>query len=378
MMRCVILDFLSDPMGGLLTSARAALNRWRRFDPDSRIVVLELNGSVSSGVESPEAFEWVNVHRPGGLSGWRRMLWQNRYLPGLMRDYEASVYVTLSHYLPWTLPDGIATVVGVSNLAPFSDEAYRAEIHWAKKLRLRLLRKSIVAATKRAGQVIALSETCREVLVARGVAIEKISVIPNGVAVHSVVENGGASPWEREAFILCVSHFYRYKNYECLVRGYALLPEEQKRRYRLILVGKPYDPSYFEEIRHLVDRLNLAERVRLVDGLYGDKLAACYRGCALFVFPSLVENSPITLLEAMAHGAPVVASDVSAMREFGGEAVAYFDPRNEEALANVMGHLLEDATALEKLQQLGMLRAQEYTWDGFTEKLVQLCQRAAV
>ncbi len=378
MAKPIIFDFLSDPMGGLLTSARAFLNRVRHFDPDTRIVVLELNGSISSAVENADEFEWVNIQKPGGLLGWRRMLWQNVNLPSLVRDYETKAYVSLSHYLPWTIPGSVKTIVGVSNLAPFSKDAYESEIKLAKKLRLLMLRRSIISAAKRADRVIALSDTCRRELASRGVAMEKISVIPNGVALPVAIAGmnkvGHAVDGE---FILCVSHFYRYKNYERLVRGYALLPESLRRRYRLVLVGAPYDPAYFESIKKLVDHLKLTERVRLIGGLYGAELAAYYRSCSVFMFPSLVENSPITLLEAMAHGAPVAAADVPAMREFGGAAVMYFDPHSEKSMAQAMERLLTDVAARERLRTLGPQRAQQYTWDGFTEKLVALYQKVS-
>ena len=379
MAKIIIFDFLSDPMGGLLTSARAFLRRVRRFDSDTRIVVLELNGSISSSIENSAEFEWVNIQKPGGWSGWRRMLWQNMNLPSLIRQYEAGVYVSLSHYLPWTIPGHVKTIVGVSNLAPFSQDAYRAEIKLSKKLRLLMLRRGIVSAARRADRVIALSETCLGELTCRDVPLEKISVVPNGVdfPVSQAGEGEAICAMEGE-FILCVSHFYRYKNHERLVRGYALLPESLRQRYRLLLVGRPYDAVYFESIKQLVAHLNLTERVSLIAGLYGAELSTHYRRCAMFVFPTLIENSPITLLEAMAHGAPVAAADIPAMREFGGNAVMYFDPHSEMAMAKAMEAMLVDAAARDRLRALGSQRAQQYTWDGFTEKLVLLYRKVSV
>ena len=102
----IVLDFLSDPMGGLLTSARAFLNRVRRFDTESRLVVLEVNAAVSGSVADPAAFDWINVERPGGLRGLRRVAWQNLELPAIARRYQADTYISLSHYLPMTLPAG--------------------------------------------------------------------------------------------------------------------------------------------------------------------------------------------------------------------------------------------------------------------------------
>ena len=379
MAKTIIFDFLSDPIGGLLTSARAFLSRVRRFDPSTRIVVLELNGSISTNIKNADEFEWINIQRPRGLPSWRRILWQNVNLPSLMRKYEAGVYVSLSHYLPWTIPGNIKTIVGVSNLAPFSKDAYKAEIKLTKKLRLLMLRGGIISAAKRADRVIALSETCLGELTSRGVPVGKISVVPNGVdfPMSDVGKDELGCAVEGE-FILCVSHFYRYKNYERLVRGYALLPECLRQRYRLLLVGRPYDTAYFKSIQRLVAHLKLTERINLIGGLYGAELSIHYRRCALFMFPTLVENSPITLLEAMAHGAPVAATDIPAMREFGGNAVVYFNPHSEQSMAQVMETLLVGVEESARLRTLGPQRAQQYTWDGFTEKLVELYQKVSV
>ena len=379
MAKTIIFDFLSDPMGGLLMSARAFLSRVRRFDPNTRIVVLELNGSISAHIENADEFEWINVQRPLGLPGWRRMLWQNVNLPSLMRKYEAEVYVSLSHYLPWTIPGDVKTIVGVSNLAPFSKDAYKAEIKLTKKLRLLMLRRGIISAAKRADRVIALSETCLGELTSRGVPVGKISVVPNGVDLPmSDAGKGEAGCAVEGEFILCVSHFYRYKNYKRLVRGYALLPECLQQRYRLLLVGRPYDTAYFESIQKLVAHLKLTERVSLIGGLYGSELSTHYRKCALFMFPTLIENSPITLLEAMAHGAPIATADIPAMFEFGGDAVKYFDRHSEQSMAQAMETLLVDGAASTRLRVLGPQRAQQYTWDGFTEKLTGLYQELSV
>ena len=93
------------------------------------------------------------------------------------------------------------------------------------------------------------------------------------------------NPFGDAQFILCVSHFYRYKNFERLVRAYALLPADVRARYELILVGAPYDPAYVTSIQGLVAALGLEGRVRVIPGAYGEELAALYQNCSVFVFP---------------------------------------------------------------------------------------------
>jgi glycosyltransferase involved in cell wall biosynthesis len=374
----IILDFLSDPMGGLLASARAFLNHVRSHDQESRFVVLEANGAVSAAVDDRSSFDWVDVCRPQGLRGWRRILWQNTELPDVARRSGAQLYISMSHYLPRMLPPNLGSVIGVSNLAPFSVDAYEAEVAWRAKLRLRVLRRTILSACRGADRVVALSEACRAELTARGIPAGKIAVIPNGVSPAEAPERrlSGtvlASCGVRDGgFFLCVSHFYRYKNFERLVRAYAMLVRDTPQAPLLLLVGAPYDPAYCEGIRALVARLGLEERVRIIPGVYGGALLELYRSCAAFVFPSLIENSPITLLEAMREGAAVAASDIPAMREMGGDAALYFDPRSEQAIAGALLRILQHVPQNAALRERGRQRVKAYTWDGYTGRLVRL------
>jgi len=372
----VILDFLSDSMGGLLTSARAFLNRVRAIDADTRLVVLEEGDTVSRGVTHAEDFEWVRVQPFSRPRAIRRMAWQNLMLPAVIARQRADIYLSLSHFLPHTLPHSVSSIVGISNLAPFSPDALVAEVRYLPRLRLRLLRQTILSAARRADRVVALSEAGKQLLANERIATNKIRVIPNGVAPAIENPSADAAVLNRLAvqaeFILCVSHFYRYKNFARLVHAYALLPDALRARHLLVLVGAPYDPAYFLEIETLVKRLGLSRQVRLVPGVYGEDLHVLYRQSALFVFPSLIENSPITLLEALMHGAVVAAADIPAMREFAGDAAVYFDPHSAQGMANTMMALLDDPSKRAQLRALGPRQASRYTWDDFTAALVDV------
>ncbi len=177
----VLFDFLADPLGGSLTSGRAFLNRVRAFDPVTRLVVLEEGDAVSRGVARPADFEWVRIESFGRPRAIRRTVWQNLMLPAIAVRYGVRVYFSLSHYLPATLPRSVRTVVGVSNLAPFSGDALAVERGIAPRLRLRALRHTVISAARRADRVVALSKAGREALVERGIEAGKICVVPNGV-----------------------------------------------------------------------------------------------------------------------------------------------------------------------------------------------------
>ena len=130
------------------------------------------------------------------------------------------------------------------------------------------------------------------------------------------------------------------------------------------------------EVETLIDLLGVRGRVVIVPGLPSRDLVVFYRTASLFVFPSLVENSPNILLEAMASGAPVLASQIEPIPEFGQEAVRYVDPLDIESMTKKIAVLLTDPEARESLGQQARVQARRFTWDDFTAKVVSLYGRA--
>ena len=371
----ICLNLLAGTAGGQLTRARAFLERFDWHAKGCDLLVLKEEQVLPEYI-SRCGLEVINVAVGlGRLKALRRMAWENLNLHTMLGNKRVDVYLTFSHYLPSIFPKEIPAVVGVSNLAPFSMLA-RKEERWAVRAKMAVLRRSILASARRASSVIALSEACRHELEHRGVAEGAIETIPNGVddfwrqrkgirdAAHSI-------PWDR--FFLYVSHFHRYKNHRRLLNAYAQLPETMRRETPLVLVGRPYDGRYYREILTQREQLGLNEQVVINPGEDAQRLRTLYQRATLFVFPSMVENCPNILLEAMAAGAPVLASNQRPMPEFGGDAVVYFDPLDAQSLASKMEMLVGSPERLVHMSHRSAALARQYSWDDFVSRVFRLC-----
>lgn len=91
-------------------------------------------------------------------------------------------------------------------------------------------------------------------------------------------------------------------------------------------------------------------------------LAALYRACAVFVYPSRYEGFGLPVLEAMSYGAPVVASRAPAIPEAGGDAAAYVPPDDALALAGQIRRVLCEPGVAADLRRRGLARAQAMPW----------------
>ena len=97
----------------------------------------------------------------------------------------------------------------------------------------------------------------------------------------------------------------------------------------------------------------------------------------MFCYPSLGEGFGLPVLEAMAAGAAVLTSNLSSLPEVGGDAVEYADPRDTASIASGLRRLLSDDARREELQTRALARAQQFSWERFTEIVLTTLERAA-
>ena len=99
-------------------------------------------------------------------------------------------------------------------------------------------------------------------------------------------------------------------------------------------------------------------------------LAALYRNATCLAFPSFYEGFGLPVLEAMAHGCPVVAADTGALPEVAGDAALYCDPEQPTTLAAAIRHLSEDEGLRQQLSFQGQERARQFSWEDTAHRLL--------
>jgi glycosyltransferase involved in cell wall biosynthesis len=200
-------------------------------------------------------------------------------------------------------------------------------------------------AAKAAAAVIVTSEFVRE----RAIDLleldsTRVHVVPHAID-HSVFRLGDEEP---EPIVLYPARPWPHKNHTRLFEAFASL-RETRPQLRLVLTGGG------------LERLEpLPEGVENLGSVPAEHLASLYRRAACLVYPSLYEGFGLPVLEAMACGCPVAASNAGAIPEVAGDAAVLFDPLDVDAIAAAM---LEVDGHREELRERGLARAARYTWD---------------
>jgi glycosyltransferase involved in cell wall biosynthesis len=166
------------------------------------------------------------------------------------------------------------------------------------------------------------------------------------------------------------------KNLDALVRAFATIEPGT----RLVIAGGPvrWDPEAVERLDAVIAELPSAARARIVrTGYVSDReKVALMTGATMLAYPSLYEGFGFPVLEGFAAGLPVLTSDVSSLPEVTGDAAVAVDPRDEEAIAEGLTQLFDDADLRAMLSAAGLTRATRFTWEA-TARSTAAALRAA-
>ncbi len=235
-------------------------------------------------------------------------------------------------------------------------------------------RLTIRLAVNRARKIIAVSEyTKRDVMRSLGVPEEKISVTyeaSDGVEAGQLMMPGTLDPHAKnikKPYFLYVGNAYPHKNLERLLAVFKRL-RTRGLESQLVLVGKI--DYFYERLKKEAAHLGLLEEGEVVFYGYATEaeLAELYRRARVYVFPSLLEGFGLPPLEAMRYGTPVAAADSSCLPEVLGDAATYFNPEDEEAMADAMTRIFSDDALRATLAERGLKRVERYTWKDCAER----------
>jgi glycosyltransferase involved in cell wall biosynthesis len=288
--------------------------------------------------------------------------------PRIARQWEADLLFSFGDYAPLWSPCPVIASCQNPNVFTELDQGWV----WYDVLRLRILRALAGVSARRCARILFVSrDSARWMGDAIGLPEEKRLWLHHGLDLEEWAAPGSDRAPREEGPILSVSSVYRYKNYLRLMEAYALLLRRGLELPDLVIVGEDQDTEYFVQMKELKRQLGeIGERIHFLEGVPYEEIRDHYAAARLFVFPSYLETFGIPLIEALASGLPVVASDIPVFREIAAEAPLYVAPHDTESIAAGIERLLFDEEARRSHAQRSRERAREFSWERSARKLL--------
>ena len=233
------------------------------------------------------------------------------------------------------------------------------EISWMQGFYYNIM---LPISARKADKIIAVSNDIKKHLLNQvKIPEQKIQVIYEGVDLN-FLKSSVDEPPHPKPYILFLSTLFKYKNADKLLMAFAKLKNERKIPHTLVVVGR--DPrNEMEKLKRIVDEEKLSDYVIFTGAVPHEKIAPLYKNADVFVYPSSVETFGLPVLEAMACGTPVVASNRMSVPEVAGDAALIVDPDNIGEMAEAIYRVITDEKLRESLIKKGYERVKQFSWE---------------
>ncbi len=236
-----------------------------------------------------------------------------------------------------------------------------------KRLNYWYLNATMPLYCRRADAIITVSESSKQDIVTHyGLDAAKIWVVYEAAAPEFVPASRSAIEEVQrryglpEHYLLHVGTIEPRKNLARLVEALQKLRDGGLKIPLVVVGGKGWlYHDFFERLKGL----QVADSVIFPGYIPDNDLPTVYCAAKLAIVASVYEGFGLPLLEAMACGTPVVSSNLSSLPEVGGDAALYFDPYDVDAMAAAIHSAWIDAELREHLQNLGLDRSSEFSWE---------------
>lgn len=300
-----------------------------------------------------------------GPLGHRRMtiLWHRLRAPLPIQMFAGRADVL--HAPDFSLPPSI----GSRTVVTIHDLAFMTHPECAVPSLRAYLHRVVPRAAARADHIVAVSQaTANDLTNLLAVDPRKLTVIHLGVdpAMRRVQDAAKRSAAVeryglREPFVLAVGTIEPRKNYARLVEAFTIARAKSDGPAQLVIAGR--NGWLYDDVYAAVDRHGMNDAVLFLDYVSDDDLATLYSLASVVAMPSLTEGFGIPVVEAMACGTPVVASDRGSLPEVVGDAGVLVPPTDVSALADALHQVVSDGPLRDRLVALGYERARQFNWD---------------
>jgi len=353
------LIFSMQPRGGISRTYIEVLQRITHIDPEIQFV-LYLRRKLQA--ERLPVAARIRTLPERSIYPWRWFIEKARVQQAFLDEAYLHSTTTVFHTTYFTQPNNLRGPYVVS-IYDMMDEIYAPLLERASRRKLLERRRKCLMS---ADLVFSNSHcTTRDLRQHYPIQSSKIRTISLGVSedFRPVEDETAVKAFLKKhlldrPFFLYVGNRGSIKNFLTLLKAYAAL--KSRREIDLVAVGG--EDEFSDEEQRFISTADLGDAVKHILLANDNELVMAYNTATAFIYPSLYEGFGLPLLEAMACGTPVLASNVASIPEVAGNAALYFNPQEPDNMTEMMEAVLDPGRA-RTLKENGKVRARLFTWD---------------
>ena len=357
---------------GVGTYIRNVVRTLGRLDRENKYLLIGPSAKVEEIGSLPPNFHAVPLYQAErSLKGW----WEFR---GVLQRLNCDLlHVPNVFAVPRALP--CPYVMTVHDMLEHMSLGRKRNDVW-RSVHFQLTRRVLRGAAR----IFAVSNfTKTEMEKLFGIPPQRIEVVYN--AIDERFLHGHASVADRELiakryqvtypFLLYAGRVSAHKNVVRMIEAFSALKGELEKEgafpdLKLIIIGD--DLSGNPDLRRTVVRSGVQNDVRFLGFVPIEVLRIFYDSAKIFIFPSLYEGFGLPPLEAMAHGTPVVTSNVSSLPEVVGNAAVLVNPENVFEIMRALHRVLLDQGLRERMKERSYLQAGKFSWEKSVRRILEV------
>lgn len=380
----VVVNAVSAKSGGAETYIRNLTHDLSKLGHSNHYILYVPQGKVSN-ICSLENNVEVRETGIGLTSIWKRFLWDQVLLRKVIKQEQVEILISSSDF-GMLFPPCSQLLILRNSL--FFSESYANRFLNRKSMLFRmkfLLKKWLVVLSVRFSDVVMTASKSMhdELHQLIGIFDNKAVVNYFGVPLERFKEKGVEYLSSRKGplRVLYVSEYSDYKNLTTLLKAVLSLREKGMDDFYLTTTAHPEQFPDVEIISREIDKALashplVSSSVNFTGPIPYDEIQKLYQESDIFVFPSLAESFGHPLVEAMASGLPIIASDIPICREICDEAAVYFSPLDPQDLADKIIMLRNNPKLRQQLGKIGTRRAKvHFDWKDHVRRLIDIIEQ---
>lgn len=363
--------------GGLYTHLRYVFPRLLRLEPEWDLEVYAPD-VVLRAVFGQSGEPWMHARGDGSLAG--RLAWEAGGLPGLLRaDRDALLFAPFGPLLNTSL--AARAVVKSENLLALVPQR-ELEVRPAERAKLLLMRRIYIANARRARVLVCASRHARARLSTLSrVAEERMRVVPHGVEVPTQgrpCRTSSAEAIRAKPYVLHVGQAMPYRRTLELAEAYVDLVKRRPDVPPLIWIGSAlnHHRTYERKCLDVLGPLLSSGKALHLGQVPHDDVLALTSSAHTIVYPSVCEDCPNVVLEALGVGGVLVCCDIPANRELAGDAAVFVRESTPHGIAAALEPAISDHALRDRLKAQARVRASMFTWDRTAEGIADALRSA--